>query len=319
MSLKCCGSYDIRKAKLRSRVKVGNTYHKISSLAKMATPKAAVNLVDGIKLFKRKIKLTDLVESIEAGDPGKIIRSIPFESLPDDFKGFKSDITQTFGNAVMLTIPSLPAPKDNRMRFDANNPRIDRYINTRTGNLIQDITDETHDLVRTAVTRTFTQGKTPRDVAMEIKDSIGLHDRYAKALANYNANLREQKVNPDRAALLSEKYEDRLLYSRAMTIARTETRMATNNGQLAVWNQAANSGLIRKVTARKVWVTDGDPCPICEPMDGESVPIDGVWMLDDGTICEVPTDSHPNCYCGMELEFDESGDSDEDLSNDEEE
>lgn len=316
MSIRCCPPQTVQKAKVNSKVSKTKVYKEVELLSRRASPKAAVDLSNGIQTFKKNIRLDDIIESID--DPGKILSKIPFGSLNKEISPFQSAMKDAMVQAAMISVVSLPAPRDKRLRFDVQNPRIDRYIQSRTGNLIQNITDDAHKVVRMAVYNSFTSAKTPRQVAQEIKDSIGLHDRYAKALVNYKSNLTTSGMAPNQVERMGDKYELKLLDARSMTVARTEIRNAVNNGQLAVWQQAANNGLYAKQTARKVWVTDGDPCPICEPMDGESVPLDGVWSLDDGTMCDVPSDAHPNCYCGMELEFDESESDQEDLDYEEE-
>jgi hypothetical protein len=105
-----------------------------------------------------------------------------------------------------------------------------------------------------------------------------------------------------------------------MMIARTETKNAINRGALAVWKAGRDQGLIDE-TATKEWVVDGDPCEICEPMDGVQVPLDESWTIEllngQEMQVEIPSQAHPHCYCGMELHFGKDEERNEEDNDDE--
>lgn len=168
--------------------------------------------------------------------------------------------------------------------------------------MVVNIQADTQNIIQNAVARSFSNALTPRDVASSIRNSIGLFPGQQTALMNYRQGLKESGMKPDRVDAFSSKYEDRLLDYRAKMIARTETRQATNQGQLFIWQDAQNQDLIAP-TAKKVWVVDGAPCEICEPMDGVAIGLAESWTLPNGDIADIPTDAHPHCFCGMELEF----------------
>ncbi len=153
----------------------------------------------------------------------------------------------------------------------------------------------------------MTNGASPRDMAKEIKNYVGLYPRLATAHSNYVAKLRKDGVRPDRIEVLSDKYYDRLLTYRTETIARTETQFMLNRGQLTVWQEGSRQGLLPP-DSKKVWIVDGNPCEICEPMDGIAVGINESWSLDDGSEVDIPTEAHPNCMCIMDLDMGEGDD-----------
>lgn len=317
MSLHCCDHHIIQKAKTKR--KVSRTYKKLEKMSRIIAPRASMDFVRGIQKFKKKIKESELASAFEKQDYSKVIEVIPWNDLHDDLNPFKKQVADSFIGASRLVIPSIPAPENRELRFDMNNPRLVNFINQRTGVRIQEVNADTHFAVRSAVMRSFNEAKTPLEVANEIKTSIGLDERRAGALIKYKANLMDQGLKESRVTDLADAYEARLLQSRAMGIARSEVRNAVNNGQLSVWKEGANQGLFDKQKARKAWVIDGNPCEICEPMDGEEVELDGFWTLDDGTMCYVPNDAHPNCECGMELVFDGNNESEEDQVNEDQE
>lgn len=291
--------------KARSKVKITGTYSRLEGLSKQMARAAQVDLEKGIRTFKSKVSSESLLHAWQSRSYGAIMETIPWQDLHEHFDGFENTMQASVSGAANWTIRSLPAPKDRTLRYDAKNPAIQRWIKTRTGERIVGIQRDTQDIVARMVQRSFTKAYTPRQVAMHIKDSIGLDPRRELALANYREQLDLVGTHkPEVIDKLVEKYGQRLLNDRTMVIGRTETRKASNQGQLSVWRAGADQGFFDRQTASKVWVVDGNPCEICEPMDGIAVPLDGFWTLNTGDIVDEPTDSHPNCLCGMELEFD---------------
>jgi hypothetical protein len=197
----------------------------------------------------------------------------------------------------------MPPPVKSNLRWDTQNPHLRSYIAERTGKLIVGVQEQTRLVVSRAITRSFDQALTPRRVADLIKPSIGLYPQQVTALDNYRQGLL-QKGHPD-VDRLTDAYEERLLDYRAMMIGRTEANMASNEGQLSVWNAAADQGLIDRRTAQKVWQVDGDPCKECEALDGVAIDLDDSWDSDDGPIDSPPL--HPNCFCTMEIQFNDEG------------
>ena len=89
--------------------------------------------------------------------------------------------------------------------------------------------------------------------------------------------------------------------ARAETIARTETMRASNQGQKELWDQATDAGLLTGDEEQEWIVTPDDRlCPICEPMDGVTAPMNGQFKLDTGESVDGPP-AHPNCRCTIAL------------------
>lgn len=302
---------NVLKAGPRSKVKVSRTYGRVNALSKTMQRAFAVNLVKGIYRFKSRISPAALFEAWKTKDYAAVHEVIPWDKMPEDI----DPAFRTLGNGMStiandIVIPSLPAPTRKSLRYDTANPYVTNHLRTRTSELVVNISSTTQATIQEQVRRSFDFALSPRQVANQIKGSIGLYPQLANAVNNLRLKLEKNGVAPGVVDRQTNAYYERLLDYRAMMIARTETRMAANRSQLAVWRSAADQDLIDRGTAKKVWVVDGDPCEVCDPMDGIAVPLDEMWVitLKNGTqmSIDVPTESHPHCLCQMELEFGET-------------
>lgn len=297
----CVHVQKIQKA--RTKRKVTRTYNRTLALGKQMANVVRVDLRKGITTFKKKINPDALLDAYKSGSYGHLLKEIPWDTLHEHIAPVSKGIGDTFDKAAKISLLSLPRNIKTHLRYDTSNPALKRFVNTRTGELIVNVQKDTQKIVQQAVMRSFSEALKPRQVANLIKDSIGLYPKQEQALFNYSSSMYAAgKLSDEKIEDLTGDYADRLLDSRAMTIARTETRNAANQGQLSVWKEASNQDLV-PANAQKVWIVDGNPCEICEPMDGIGVPIDGFWVLNDGSVADIPSDAHPNCYCGMELDF----------------
>ena len=237
----------------------------------------------------------------QSGNYSKIMAEHPWNELHYHLEDTLDAIGNTHKGAGQLAFEHLPAPVKNEFRYDVENPAYRKTIQNTTGRLIIGLQQEQNQNIQQIVSRSFTQALSPKRAADQIKNSIGLLPRQEMALMNFQNGLYAQGVKDSKVEEMTDRYADRMLDSRALTIARTEIRTVSNEGQLAVWQEADNQGYLPE-GSQKVWVTDGKPCDICEPMDGIAVDLDDSWELDDGTMVFCPPmDVHPNCECGMEL------------------
>jgi hypothetical protein len=296
----------VRKAvgktkRLKSRVKNAHKAKRVDALARRMQSVVSADLVDGINTFKKRISREALMDAWERGDYDGLGKHIPWDELHGDLKKFSSGMGKALWAASLAGIQHLPPPAK-EMRWDMGNPKMRGFVDKRVGNLVEGITSDAKANLRTMVSRAFTERLTPKQVADEIKGSIGLHDRYTNALRNYKEGLIQQGKEPDVVDRMAGKYEERLLDARALTVARTEIRQATNYGQRAVWKEAADQGFIDKNKARRIYVVDGAPCEICEPMDGQETTLDEPFHTADGEPVE-PGEVHPNCECIEILEL----------------
>ena len=152
--------------------------------------------------------------------------------------------------------------------------------------------------IRRLVQRSQAGKMTVDELAKKLKDIIGLDERRAAALDNFEAGLREEGLSESVIEARVIRRAEALRRDRAWTIARTETNRALVGGQIETWKQAFRKGLLDKTKMGKLWiVTDDDAlCDECEELDGEVVGIDEEFSSgDDGPPL------HPNCRCAVGL------------------
>lgn len=300
--------YVTKARRARPKWKNVRTQARLESLGKQMSSAVGVSLTKGITTFKKSIDPQKIYDAWIGKDFTDVLETIKWSDLHDHIDDGFSKVGETMGKASLISLEALPPPIQDNLRFDTHNPRIRGFIASRTAENFKNLSEDSAQNIQASVTQSFDLALTPRQVANQVIGSIGLLPRHAAAVDKYEKGLLAGKMDPSRASELASQYADRLLDYRAMSIGRTEVRLATNRGQLAVWQQAADQDLIDRSTARKVWVVDGDPCEICEPMDGIAVPLESSWTLNTGDTVDVPTESHTHCECGMELEFGESQD-----------
>lgn len=282
-------------------------YKHAEEISKRMGNAVRIDLVRGVTTYKRSVNAKTMEKAIATGNYRKVMGTLKFSDLGDAwapaFEGVRRAAKLSSDNAVRSISEALP----DKYRYDINNPRIDNYIATRTGNLITTSEDGMLEAVRASVRRSFTDGLTNTAAAEEITSSIGLNAPQARALANYRAGLAASDTLSDAAQKAAgDDYASRLLDQRAMMIARTEIRFADNEAQIDVYKAADADGLLPP-NSKKVWVVDGAPCEVCEPMDGVAVGLDDPWTITmpGGKRRQVwnPTDSHPQCYCIVSIEM----------------
>lgn len=292
-----------KRIKNRPKWKLTRTPKRTEALANAMSRAVKVDLVKGISKFRTKIPDKEVIyQAWLKGSYSGIVSTIPWDDLHKDLGPAKDRLREGLGASMSSALVAIPPSKRPELRYDYKNPRIERVFNKRAGEWITAIDADTRKNIQTIVHNQFTQGLSPRDLAASIKNTVGLYPRLSNAHVNYVKGLKASGMPEAKVEKLGDAYYDKLLTYRSTMIARTESQFMLNRGQLEVWRESSDQGLIPR-EAKKVWVVDGDPCEICEPMDGIAVGLAESWLLNTGDVVEIPTESHPHCYCIMTIEY----------------
>jgi hypothetical protein len=231
----------------------------------------------------------------------KIIASSALSQVHNMFPwdAFTAELGALRGN-VQSAFREAASPSSARMtlRMDLIDEKAVQWAAERSSRFIVDITDEQRATIRNLVADSVRGNMTTDDLAARLSRTVGLNERYARAVDNSWTQTFDDQVKAGRTATqarsladkTSDRYRQRLLNARARTIARTEIHAAQNAGRYAGWEDSISQGFA-STRARKQWVTY-DPCTVCKPLDGEIVPWNQSFSNGD-----MMPEAHPNCVC----------------------
>jgi hypothetical protein len=198
------------------------------------------------------------------------------------------------------------------MAFDSTSPRAIEWAEREAGALVVEVSAETRRAISALVSRGLSEGIPPRALARELRELIGLHQRYADAVLHLKDRMRAAKpgdlvmagrtkirIPPSGAteeliAKRAAQYASRLLNQRALTIARHKTIHAANEGQREMWRQAIDQRQLPD-DVRRVWIDSGDDRvrPEHQERNGETTGINEPWPWGTEPGEEV------GCRCGQ--------------------
>lgn len=188
---------------------------------------------------------------------------------------------------------------------DYIDPRSVNYGATRGAALVADIDKANRTALRYVLRDGLAKGKSVWDLAKDIKDTVGLHTRWARAVETYKQTTMQQLIRSGMTApqakartdTLVKRYRDRLIRRRAEMISRTEVQLAQNMARQTGWSAAGEAGVLDG-RSMKEWVVApsgsrrGEPCPTCQELAGKRVQ----WNAAFPTGHVMPP-AHPHCRC----------------------
>lgn len=178
------------------------------------------------------------------------------------------------------------------------------FIDTRVGDLLVEVSRNTKRGVQQSIQNVLLDQLSPTQAAAEIAENVGLTQRQAKAVENFRAKATRRLIptpqadtRQARAAVEREvnAYRARSLSRRGELIARHEMQNAIQTGERQLWEVAVQQGEVLREEVYKTWFTSGDPCEICIPLHGQTVP-----MNESFGEFEAPPDPHVGCNCYLE-------------------
>lgn len=217
-----------------------------------------------------------------------------------------------------------------RFNFDLFNPQTSARIRQMQDELISSLGDDARNVIQQTVLAGLRAGRSPDQIAGDIKAVIGLTNSQAQAVMRFRGEL-EQMDNGalDRALMssadksvfqdaldngqqlsqatidqLTSNYADAYLSYRATTIATSEATNAMSLGLVDSYQQAVDSGVMPSEAVSKHWqiALDEKTCDHCLSVVDQNP--DGVGLDEQFDTDEGPVDApglHPNCRCSLEM------------------
>lgn len=258
---------------------------------------------------------------------------------------FSDEVINTFNDGAGLAATLLPALKQKEIVYNPLADRTVRFLRSNGAILVREITDSTRRGVNRAIVRGFETGVSPRKQAREIRSLVGLTTSQTNAVINFRLQLEQRLNSPkdqfgntrtmspaasrrlsaveqaqvrshmknntfDQAKIdqMVNRYTESLQNKRANDIARTEALNAVNNGQLELWKQGLEQGVLDPKTTKKKWVVTRDDklrkdhaaIPIMNP---KGVAINSFFTTPFGPVMSPgdPLTDLINCRCGLVL------------------
>lgn len=241
---------------------------------------------DAVQAAANRVSMSALAAAIDAGDTARIVSLLGLDATA------LFPVADALRNAFIaggLSVAEF-APRGAIFGFNGRNVRAEAWVARFSGEMIQNITDDTLPMVRAVLTDGVSRGRSGATIAREITGRLnratgrreggflGLTDQQTQAAINARADLenldsryftrklRDRRYDAmvqraiDEGRPLSQtdidritnRYKDRMLKRRGELIARTETHSAMSAGQHEGIQQALDEGRI--LSASKAWV-----------------------------------------------------------------
>lgn len=255
-------------------------------------------LNDSLRQVAASARSDAMVRAIQAGSAAAAVSAVNLDPLYGALGGAQDRIAGEHLRQAIMAVGSM-TPVEAVLHFDIIEPKAINYAAQRAGALIRDVQQQVRDTVNGLVVDALQGDYTYGTLADQIERVIPLTQRQAATVENAYRKTFDRLIasgtDPLRADVLARQAADRAasqaLARRAEGIARTELMSASNAGRFEGFAAGVGEGLDSD-QSQKEWITGGDPCPECDPMDGEVVLWDAPFSSGDLT-----PPIHPNCRC----------------------
>lgn len=277
-----------------------------------------------------------LHDALARGDVQGALEVIDLE--PAAFEPLRNILVQTYADAGAQATEGLRG-----VRWNSASPRAEDYARNRIGTEITRITDDSLAAIRNHIADGYAFGRTPNRMALDLVGRIGPSGRREGGLIGLSRpqeqwvrNMREAlELKPESALRFTRRdrrfdgllksgkpltksqidniltsYKNRLLLSRAKSIAVTERGAAINNGRMDAYKNAADKYGLPYSAIVKTWVHTGRAVfdrPTHQQANGQIVQGADTPFIIGGIAMQHPHDPFApasetvNCRCEVKL------------------
>lgn len=239
---------------------------------------------DIVAWMRDQHSVDDLERAIQMGDYSGVLATVKTAA-----EAFATDVHAGYVTSAQKASDWLDGlTTDSLVRFDQQNVRAVRWAQQNQYDRIVGITEEQRSVIARVVTEGIAAGRNPRDVARDLRGSIGLTDAQVQIVSNYRRQLESNDpaqlraalqreladgrydrgveraiedatpIDPERIDTMVEAYRRNFVNLRAETIARTEGLRAAHEGTEAAYTQAIERGDVDADELIRVWNTAHD-------------------------------------------------------------
>jgi hypothetical protein len=260
--------------------------------------------------------LGEIAARIEASDVEGAIRGVE-----DAAAKFAADEHAAYIQSGRTAAASLDSEVEGALvRFDGTNDRAVRWAERNTLDKVREITGEQRDLIRRVIADGVREGRNPREVARDLRDSIGLTDYQSQIVANYRRALEQGDFSnalgreltdgrddrgvaaaqragtplpAERIDGMVERYRSNMVAYRAEMLARTEALRVAHQGTREAFQQAVDRGHVEADALERQWHHSSggkDPRPEHRAMNGQRRGLDEPFTSGSGAELMFPGD-----------------------------
>lgn len=321
---------------LISKARPKGARSELLALAEKLEPRIRQRFIDAVNRIKSDAKIKALADAIQSGDRRAIAEASGIQDvslIADDMQEALQDAFKQAGTATGAGMRTSDGAAI-RFSFDGYNKRAAEFMQRNRLAMVKDVVKTSLEAISAALQAGIIENKTPIQAARQIRDMIGLDGRRARALLNFRAMLERGEfgvaaardvggnaertlraasggrvnLTQDRIESLVSNYRDRLLRSRAGTIASTETFKVMNQASREAFDQLAEQRGLSRASLRRFWVSTSDSHTRPDHVDLPLINAEGVGMdepfnlPDGGTIMfphdpDAPPEQTINCRC----------------------
>lgn len=277
----------------------------LDRMARLAERRTRQEFVAVWRVMRDRYASDALFRRILAERRSNLLNDLPWQGLVNDlYTEYRRILLPLFEDGGRTVFQELPRKAERPSAFDVKHPEAEEWARRYAARLVEGLTNETKRAMADAIAEFIRLQIPPEEGARMLRQMLGLTQQYARAVVNYQNDLRVRGIDPALIQRKADEYSRRLLNHRARMVARTETMRALQEGQRQGYTQAVEQGVLLPNRTRRQWVTANDErvCEVCGPMDGALTTLEQPWDTPAGPL-DKPTDSHPQCRCSQILVF----------------
>ena len=234
----------------------------LSRIASRLEPTLRRLFIKAVNATKNAIDLEALAVAIQSGRAVSQLEALAqIELFERRLAGYEGPIRRGFLQGAKYADTVLQQGGIT-ISFNLMDTHAAAFAQRYTPQLVESIVKGGRENIRKIIEDAVTFGETADTAAKRIRANVGFTARDAKQYSAISAELEEANLAGEISdSVMGNKLErvaNGLINRRATTIARTEVIRATNEGQLATWQEAGQEGLIDKRATKKKWVATND-------------------------------------------------------------
>lgn len=312
----------------------------IAALVRSFEIKISRAFLEAVRNLKSKLDLDRLISLLQEGRVSEAIGLVKAEEATASLAPLGNLLSTSIIRAGEVEAQDIERRLAHiSVVFGVTNPANVEFLRSYEMTRVRQLTADVLAAVKQAVMDGVQVGLNPRGIAQDIVGSIGLTDKQVQTVSNYRRLLenkdrqalqrqlrdRRSDASVERAASggrpltaeqidgMVDRYRQRFIRYRAVTIARTEAQTAANAGTWLAWKQAAAEGKFSANQVRRDWSYVHDnrvrhahmTIPSLNP---EGVGLDQPFMSELGPIMypgdpNVVVANRVNCRCAQLIRF----------------